>query len=167
LHVAEKDGNFSKPALPPCESSSPSVNPRHDIMKSTLRRRFALAAVVIGLHCMLTHRAPAQDANSKLAASADPSAGASAQRPEKPNVVELARGWLIKMGDDLSWSSPAFDDSRWERIHVGRSWENQGHVCWSTDFCARLTSTQLARSSQVIIASATSRRHYVQESIAS
>jgi cephalosporin-C deacetylase-like acetyl esterase len=97
-------------------------------MKSTLRRRFALAAVVIGLHCMLTHRAPAQDANSKLAASADPSAGASAQRPEKPNVVELARGWRIKMGDDLSWSSPAFDDSRWERIRVGRSWENQGHA---------------------------------------
>ena len=77
-------------------------------MKSTLRHRFALASVVIGLHCMLTHRALAQDANSQLAASADPLAGAFAQRPEKPNVVELARGWRIDEWNLRGWHHPSF-----------------------------------------------------------
>jgi hypothetical protein len=35
--------------------------------------------------------------------------------------------WEFKTGDDLAWASPALDDSGWQRIQVGRSWESQGH----------------------------------------
>jgi hypothetical protein len=35
--------------------------------------------------------------------------------------------WQFQTGDDIAWASPAFDDSAWEPIHVGRSWEGQGH----------------------------------------
>jgi hypothetical protein len=35
--------------------------------------------------------------------------------------------WQFQTGDDLAWASPAFDDSRWQAIKVGRSWEGQGH----------------------------------------
>ncbi len=35
--------------------------------------------------------------------------------------------WQFQVGDDLAWASPALDDSRWQPIKVGRSWEGQGH----------------------------------------
>ena len=35
--------------------------------------------------------------------------------------------WQFKSGDDLSWASPALDDSAWQSVHVGASWEGQGH----------------------------------------
>jgi hypothetical protein len=35
--------------------------------------------------------------------------------------------WQFQTGDNLAWASPAFDDSAWQPIHVGRSWEGQGH----------------------------------------
>jgi hypothetical protein len=35
--------------------------------------------------------------------------------------------WQFRIGDDLAWASPALDDSGWQPIRVGRSWEGQGH----------------------------------------
>ncbi len=35
--------------------------------------------------------------------------------------------WQFQTGDNLAWASPAFDDSAWQPIQVGRSWESQGH----------------------------------------
>ena len=35
--------------------------------------------------------------------------------------------WQFRAGDDLSWASPHYDDSAWQRIEVGKTWEEQGH----------------------------------------
>ena len=43
------------------------------------------------------------------------------------SVVSLDRGWKFHTGDDLAWASPAYDDSAWQPIQVGRTWETQGH----------------------------------------
>jgi hypothetical protein len=43
-------------------------------------------------------------------------------------TVPLDAGWQFKTGDDPAWASPAFNDSRWQPIEVGRAWEGQGHL---------------------------------------
>jgi hypothetical protein len=35
--------------------------------------------------------------------------------------------WQFQTGDNLAWASPALDDSRWQPVPVGQSWESQGH----------------------------------------
>ena len=35
--------------------------------------------------------------------------------------------WQFHEGDDLAWAAPAFDDSGWQPIETGRTWEEQGH----------------------------------------
>jgi hypothetical protein len=35
--------------------------------------------------------------------------------------------WQFHLGDDLAWSSPTLDDSRWETIQTGQPWEAQGN----------------------------------------
>jgi hypothetical protein len=35
--------------------------------------------------------------------------------------------WQFHEGDDLAWASPAYDDSAWQTIEAGRTWEEQGH----------------------------------------
>jgi hypothetical protein len=35
--------------------------------------------------------------------------------------------WQFHEGDDLAWASPTFDDSGWQPMEVGRTWEEQGH----------------------------------------
>ena len=35
--------------------------------------------------------------------------------------------WQFHQGDDLAWASPAFDDSAWQPIQAGHTWEEQGH----------------------------------------
>ncbi len=35
--------------------------------------------------------------------------------------------WQFHVGDDLAWASPAYDDSAWQPIETGRTWEEQGH----------------------------------------
>jgi hypothetical protein len=42
-------------------------------------------------------------------------------------TLPLDGNWQFHEGDDLAWSSPDYDDSAWQPIHVGRSWEGQGH----------------------------------------
>jgi len=35
--------------------------------------------------------------------------------------------WQFHEGDDLAWASPGLDDSAWQPIQVGHTWEEQGH----------------------------------------
>jgi hypothetical protein len=42
-------------------------------------------------------------------------------------TLPLDGEWQFHEGDDLAWSSPGYDDSAWQPIQVGRSWEGQGH----------------------------------------
>jgi len=39
----------------------------------------------------------------------------------------LTSGWKFQTGDDLSWASPAYDDSGWKEITGGIAWESQGY----------------------------------------
>jgi hypothetical protein len=42
-------------------------------------------------------------------------------------TLPLDGAWQFQTGDNMAWASPAFDDSAWQPIQVGRSWESQGH----------------------------------------
>ena len=42
-------------------------------------------------------------------------------------TIALDGDWQFHTGDDLAWASPDYNDSAWQPIHVGRSWEAQGH----------------------------------------
>jgi hypothetical protein len=44
-----------------------------------------------------------------------------------PHSVALNGAWEFHLGDDPAWASPAFDDSGWAQIQVGRAWEGQGY----------------------------------------
>ena len=39
----------------------------------------------------------------------------------------LSITWRFKIGDDMAWRAPQFDDGDWERIRVPAFWETQGH----------------------------------------
>lgn len=39
----------------------------------------------------------------------------------------LTGPWKFHVGDDPAWASPGFDDSAWEQIETGKTWEEQGH----------------------------------------
>jgi hypothetical protein len=41
--------------------------------------------------------------------------------------INLEKGWKFKAGDDLTWAKPDVDDSEWESISTGQSWESQNH----------------------------------------
>ncbi len=41
--------------------------------------------------------------------------------------LPLGGPWQFHEGDDLAWASPAYDDSAWQPIETGRTWEEQGH----------------------------------------
>lgn len=57
------------------------------------------------------------------------------QNQESPLVLDhLGRmampidgAWQFHTGDNPAWASPSFDDSAWQPIAAGRSWEGQGH----------------------------------------
>jgi hypothetical protein len=42
-------------------------------------------------------------------------------------LFSLSGSWMFTIGDDMHWASPAFDDSKWDRINVPDAWENQGY----------------------------------------
>jgi hypothetical protein len=42
-------------------------------------------------------------------------------------TIALDGNWQFHEGDDMAWASPDYDDSAWQPIQVGRSWEGQGH----------------------------------------
>jgi alpha-galactosidase len=41
--------------------------------------------------------------------------------------VALDRGWRFLPGDDAAYARPDLDDSAWQGIEVGKTWEAQGH----------------------------------------
>src|SRR5512145_1485934 len=46
---------------------------------------------------------------------------------EKLSLLQSLKGdWLFSIGLDENWSSPSFDDSKWEKIRVPSAWEDQG-----------------------------------------
>lgn len=50
----------------------------------------------------------------------------AAQAADQPTSVSLFRNWKFRTGDDPKWSDVAFDDSKWDRIAVAKSWEENG-----------------------------------------
>ncbi len=46
--------------------------------------------------------------------------------PSYSQVVNLRGSWKFHVGDDPAWSSPTFNDSKWEYIHVPSPWEEEG-----------------------------------------
>ena len=46
----------------------------------------------------------------------------------KPKVtsISLEKGWKFKIGDNLEWAKPEFDDTDWSEIAPQRLWEAQG-----------------------------------------
>ena len=41
-------------------------------------------------------------------------------------ILDLSGRWKFSLGDDAGWNDKKFDDSKWEKINVPSSWENQG-----------------------------------------
>lgn len=41
-------------------------------------------------------------------------------------ILDLKGRWKFSLGDNEKWKEPKFDDSKWEKIYVPSSWENQG-----------------------------------------
>jgi hypothetical protein len=42
-------------------------------------------------------------------------------------TVPVEGTWQFHEGDNMAWAAPSLDDSGWQPIQVGRSWEGQGH----------------------------------------
>lgn len=42
-------------------------------------------------------------------------------------VQRLSGYWKFSVGDNLQWSSPDYDDSDWDELHVPDSWESEGY----------------------------------------
>ena len=38
--------------------------------------------------------------------------------------------WKYKLGDDLSYSAPEYDDSAWDKLETNRITMNKTHYCW-------------------------------------
>jgi len=51
---------------------------------------------------------------------------AACSRSGDQDFLSLNSGWKFRTGDDLSWSSPGFDDSSWGTIDPATIWEDQG-----------------------------------------
>jgi len=41
-------------------------------------------------------------------------------------VLNLRGDWKFSIGDDKLWANPTYDDSKWEKIWVPSSWEDEG-----------------------------------------
>ncbi|MBK6679705.1 MAG: hypothetical protein IPG53_06595 [Ignavibacteriales bacterium] len=48
--------------------------------------------------------------------------------PGNDKLVDLSINWKFQIGDDSAWSQIDFDDSKWDKITVPSSWENQGFM---------------------------------------
>lgn len=42
-------------------------------------------------------------------------------------MINMEKGWKFKAGDSMDWSQPGVDDSNWQSIATGQSWESQGN----------------------------------------
>ncbi len=43
------------------------------------------------------------------------------------DVIYLKDGWKFKVGDNLEYAAPNYNDTGWENIRVDKIWEEQGH----------------------------------------
>ena len=50
----------------------------------------------------------------------------TAQAQHMRRVVSLTGMWKFEIGDNPKFSERGFDDSKWEKIRVPGTWENQG-----------------------------------------
>ena len=41
-------------------------------------------------------------------------------------VLDLSGRWKFSLGDNIKWKEKDFNDSKWEKVYVPSSWENQG-----------------------------------------
>lgn len=41
-------------------------------------------------------------------------------------VLSLRGEWKFRLGDDMSWATGQFDDSKWDQIYAPSEWENEG-----------------------------------------
>jgi hypothetical protein len=42
-------------------------------------------------------------------------------------LLNLRGEWKIELGDDMKWTDPKFDDSKWDNIKVPSPWEDEGY----------------------------------------
>lgn len=42
-------------------------------------------------------------------------------------VINLSTKWKFQIGDNLSWASPTYNDTKWELIPAPAAWEDQGY----------------------------------------
>lgn len=49
------------------------------------------------------------------------------QAPDLRSYLNLSGSWKFELGDNAQWSNPAYDDSKWDRIHVPSPWEEEGY----------------------------------------
>jgi hypothetical protein len=49
------------------------------------------------------------------------------QSPELNRFLNLKGNWMFELGDNAAWSTPGFDDLKWDRIRVPSPWEEQGY----------------------------------------
>jgi len=45
---------------------------------------------------------------------------------QSQDVINLLKDWKFQTGDNMEYSKPGFDDSKWKTIYPGRFWEEQG-----------------------------------------
>jgi hypothetical protein len=90
----------------------------------------ALLLVLVVIAVFAPPLSRAQGLASQSAPSAPPTDTLVVQGVGKARV-ELGGRWEFKIGDDMAWASPAFDDSGWEKIGVDRHWGVQGHFAYT------------------------------------
>jgi hypothetical protein len=56
-------------------------------------------------------------------------------------AYDLSDGWKIRMGDDMAWKDPSYDDTGWEPISVPGNWESQGYPDYDGYAWYRVTFT--------------------------
>lgn len=48
------------------------------------------------------------------------------QAQDFQKILDLKGDWKFSIGDNPAWSKPEFDDRKWQKIYVPKSWEQQG-----------------------------------------
>jgi len=49
------------------------------------------------------------------------------EKKENHKILDLSNGWKIKVGDNLDYAKPDFDDSSWDKVDINKRWEDQGY----------------------------------------
>ena len=88
---------------------------------------FHLRRVVCRVLALCACGLPMQWAPAQQAPTNAPASSAANMVPAGMHgVVQLDGPWRFQMGDDPSWADPAFDDSAWPTVTLGKSLAEQG-----------------------------------------